>query len=1022
MNIGQLIATMGVDTAGLAQARRDMDRLETDMTRKVNSINARMQTIGKTAQKAGRQMSMYLTLPLTLAGGAAFKLYKDFDASMTKIVSLVGVAQGTVDGWRKDLLRMAPELGKAPAELADAMFFVTSAGIRGAAALDVLEKSAKASASGLGETKIVADLVTSAMNAYGQEILNAGQATDILVATVREGKAEAPALAASMGQVLPVASAMGVTFDQVGAAIASMTRTGTNAQTAAIQLRQILASLLVPSDKAEEALMGMGKSSKELREQIRDKGLLSVLQWLSTAVHENENQAENLVQAMGDAFPNVRALAGALDIVGGNAEENAKIFESLADATGAADYAFQKVTETAEFRWNKAIAAGKTALTEFGSALSETLIPVLEGMAERLQNLTRWFQSLDDRQRKMVITIAAVVAAAGPLLTIFGFLASSVVPGLIRVVLGAVKAFNVLKLALMSNPVGIILIAIAAATTAFVLLKNKINEVSEAQKALNSVNEEATRSIARQKSKVDQLFRIAESEAATLEQRKAAIDELNRISPEYLGNLSLENIRLEEGIEARKAYIAELVREAKVRIARDKLAELEERRLEEVVLGENLKLKAHQGFTQGLLMTLGLQNKAIEYTTDQYNKNLKETEKNIDDTKTTLENYLDMLLKSSDITTPEVPTPGGEGGTGGGSGSGDGGGAISSTEELSKVLEELRVREQQIVVMNGIMGDSFDATEESVNLYTSAVRELVEQGLRPGDQELDNYIDKMAEAQAILGQEKAATESVNRAKQEAIQLNKLLLDSEKQISDFIKSETNDIWGWVDTLEDIELPTFEVDRSAFDNFRGYADFMREHFRKMFLAGKMSAEDYYNSVDALDLEQRERLMNTLDAIASHTNNILSSIGGMWQAEKQRELDAAEGNQKKINQINKRYAKREKALALAMAIINTAQGFTKALAQEGPIGIITGALVLAAGAIQIATIAGQKLAKGGIVPPGYPNDTYPALLSSGETVQPPIPLSQGGGKREELVARISGQEMLFFIREAERVNENY
>ncbi|MGD9163066.1 MAG: hypothetical protein PVG39_31970, partial [Desulfobacteraceae bacterium] len=91
MNIGELIATMGVDTTGLIQARRDMDRLEQNVEKRVNSINARMQTIGKAAQRAGKNMTRYLTLPLTLAGGAAFKLYKDFDSSMTKIVSLVGV-------------------------------------------------------------------------------------------------------------------------------------------------------------------------------------------------------------------------------------------------------------------------------------------------------------------------------------------------------------------------------------------------------------------------------------------------------------------------------------------------------------------------------------------------------------------------------------------------------------------------------------------------------------------------------------------------------------------------------------------------------------------------------------------------------------------------------------------------------------------------------------------------------------------------------------------------------------------
>jgi len=39
-----------------------------------------------------------------------------------------------------------------------------------------------------------------------------------------------------------------------------------------------------------------------------------------------------------------------------------------------------------------------------------------------------------------------------------------------------------------------------------------------------------------------------------------------------------------------------------------------------------------------------------------------------------------------------------------------------------------------------------------------------------------------------------------------------------------------------------------------------------------------------------------------------------------------------------------------------------------------------------LKVATGAFKGFAEGGVVPPGYPNDTYPALLSSGEVVFTP------------------------------------
>ena len=135
---------------------------------------------------------------------------------------------------------MATKTGRSANDAAEALFFITSAGLRGSEAMEVLEASLKAAAVGLGETKTVADLATSALNAYGSENLSATDATDVMVTAVREGKLEAGELAQSMGRVLPLASAMGVEFHEVGAAFAALSRTGTNAAEASTQIQRNL--------------------------------------------------------------------------------------------------------------------------------------------------------------------------------------------------------------------------------------------------------------------------------------------------------------------------------------------------------------------------------------------------------------------------------------------------------------------------------------------------------------------------------------------------------------------------------------------------------------------------------------------------------------------------------------------------------------------------------------------------------------------------------------------------------------
>ena len=316
------------------------------------------------------------------AGVQGLRTAKQFDKSMTQIKSLVGIAGDEVDKMGDIALEMATKTGRSANEAAEALFFITSAGLRGSDAMEVLEASLKAAAIGLGETKTISDLATSALNAYGSANLSATEATDVMVTAVREGKLEASELAQSMGRVLPLASAMGVEFHEVGAAFAALSRTGTNAAEASTQVRGILASLLKPTQQAEEALSEMGLSSKELRLQLREKGLLSTLQTLQKNFEGND-------EASSKVFGNVRALSGVLDLMGANAEGTAEIFNSLTNSLNATSEAFEVVEESVSQKLDKSIAK-----------LGNDTIPFFQGallvVTDALNGLISTFQILGD--------------------------------------------------------------------------------------------------------------------------------------------------------------------------------------------------------------------------------------------------------------------------------------------------------------------------------------------------------------------------------------------------------------------------------------------------------------------------------------------------------------------------------------------------------------------------------------------------------------------------------------------------
>lgn len=374
-----------------------------------SKVGGVMQAAGQSIQSVGASLTKYITLPLAAAGVAIFKFGKDFEYELSKVVGLVGVSRDQVSAWGDEILDLAPKIGRPPKELAEALFFVTSAGIKGAEAMDILEASGKAAAVGMGETKTIADLVTSAMNAYGKENLSAAQAVDIITNAVREGKAEASEMASSMGQVLPLATEMGVSFDQVAAAQAAMTRTGTNASEAATHLKSIFAGMLKPAKQAEEQLKAMGTSSSEMRRKIREDGLLSALTDLRNMTNKYGEEA------MARVYPNIRALIGVLDLMGANSKENAVIFEHLADSTGILDEAFQSASETLDFKWNQAISKVQATAISFFDILRARLIPVLETVIRVLDFVVEKFQGLSEPIQNAILSFAGIAFIIGPI-------------------------------------------------------------------------------------------------------------------------------------------------------------------------------------------------------------------------------------------------------------------------------------------------------------------------------------------------------------------------------------------------------------------------------------------------------------------------------------------------------------------------------------------------------------------------------------------------------------------------------
>ena len=133
---------------------------------------------------------------------------------------------------------------------------------------------------------------------------------------------------------------------------------------------------------------------------------------------------------------------------------------------------------------------------------------------------------------------------------------------------------------------------------------------------------------------------------------------------------------------------------------------------------------------------------------------------------------------------------------------------------------------------------------------------------------------------------------------------------------------------------------------------------EAYKSMLAQQLISQYEFDEAVKAMEQERNQQ-------IADFSMQALDAVSMMYEAAKNRELAAAGDNAAKKEEIEKKYAKKQKKIAIVQALINGALGITKAFAQLGPIaGIIGAALIAASTAAQIAVISSQSFAQGGIV----------------------------------------------------------
>ena len=528
-----------------ADAARELDeanRKAADATDELSDATDRAADEAEEGSERGQEAAQQLANALASAGVVkmvleladaymeASEAAAEFEVATMKISTIADTTQVSLSTLSGDLLALSMATGQSVNELSEATYSALSASVETASAVEFTATATKLATGGFTSSATAVDVLTTALNAYGLEASYAENISDMLITTQNLGKTTVDELAASVGKVIPLASAYGVEMDNLSTAYAELTKGGIATAEAGTYLKSMLNELGDSGSTVSAVLMEeTGSSFSELTDMGYSLG--DVMDVLGTSVGGSAG-------AFNELWSSSEAGIGALSLYNAGAEQFNTTLDAMQTSAGATSAAYATMTDTTAHAQEELSNAAANLQISIGQQINP-LIEKLYGLGTNMLNLMTEFTQEHPVVTKAIAAIGIGVGVAAVALSGFAIVTTTnAIPAII--------SFGVaLNTAL--GPIGWVAIgvtALTAAVAAFIAMNEENLGETEGMTAatraqhyelqdLNAEYEKAceqygetSEEASRLKYQVDDLSAAFEANRQTVEEFTAEVDAL----------------------------------------------------------------------------------------------------------------------------------------------------------------------------------------------------------------------------------------------------------------------------------------------------------------------------------------------------------------------------------------------------------------------------------------------------------------------------------------------------------------
>ena len=454
----------------LNQLQGKLDALPNSIQVVGNTMKAagdKIKGVGDSVKSFGEGMTKKVTAPIVGVGAAAIAAFNEVDSGLDTIITKTGASGEALDSMQKSMEDVATSIPTSFEEAGTAVGEVnTRFGIMGE---DLTELSAQfLKFAQLNGTDVNAsiDKVQSSMAAFGIETKDAGMVLDILNKAGQDTGASLDTLSSTLTSNSTVLQEMGFNFNQSAGFVANLSKNGIDASAVMAGLKKALQNATKEGKPLDQALAELQTSLTSATDSTEAMQLATEL--------FGAKAGPQLAAALQEGRISLDASANSITGWGNSVSTT---FEATLDAPD------QLKTTLNEL---------KIVGADLGGTMLEMLVPALQSLSETVKSARDAWNTLDDGQKKTIVTIGGAIAVIGPLVVglsaVIGAISTIVttVGGAITAIGGLASAFaaaggvagilstagGVLAgvFAALVSPIGLAIAAVAAITAAGVLL------------------------------------------------------------------------------------------------------------------------------------------------------------------------------------------------------------------------------------------------------------------------------------------------------------------------------------------------------------------------------------------------------------------------------------------------------------------------------------------------------------------------------------------------------------------------